>query len=264
MKIGFHTALKLLHAGATVIVTSRFRVDTLERFKGMSDFAKWKDRLVILGCDLRFLPRVEELCDFLWKVRIFFCERMHIARFLSFGCYKALREKEIERLTAQRFVVVVRPPGRITRLFLKIFCQEFDHLDVVIHNACQTIRRPYDYYKPLREKEIEWTARFAALEDGCIQGQEESLQQDTKIMIPKGTFVSYGKEQASPTAATGTTLAENVSSKNTDLIARNDDEDMAGTLLTEEDRTVALGSSQLPGHTDVNGQLIDYRSSHSW
>ena len=32
VKIGFHTALKLLRAGARVIVTTRFRQDAFERF----------------------------------------------------------------------------------------------------------------------------------------------------------------------------------------------------------------------------------------
>ena len=38
VKIGFHTALKLLYSGATVVVTSRFRNDALERFAAQPDF----------------------------------------------------------------------------------------------------------------------------------------------------------------------------------------------------------------------------------
>lgn len=59
LKIGYHTTLMLLRAGATVIATTRFPVDSAERYAKEEDFASWKGRLHIHGLDLRHTPSVE-------------------------------------------------------------------------------------------------------------------------------------------------------------------------------------------------------------
>ena len=59
LKIGYHATLMLLRAGATVIATTRFPVDSALRFSKEEDFAKWRDRLDIYGLDLRHTPSVE-------------------------------------------------------------------------------------------------------------------------------------------------------------------------------------------------------------
>ncbi|NUP06685.1 MAG: SDR family oxidoreductase [Polyangiaceae bacterium] len=59
IKIGFHTALKLLRAGARVIVTTRFPVDAARRFAAEDDAETWQSRLEIHGLDLRHTPSVE-------------------------------------------------------------------------------------------------------------------------------------------------------------------------------------------------------------
>ena len=59
VKIGFQSALKLLRAGARVIVTTRFPVDAAERFALEPDFGAFKSRLEIFGLDLRHAPSVE-------------------------------------------------------------------------------------------------------------------------------------------------------------------------------------------------------------
>ncbi len=56
VKIGFQAALKLLRAGAHVIVTTRFPVDAAERYATQLDYAQFKDRLQIHGIDLRHSP----------------------------------------------------------------------------------------------------------------------------------------------------------------------------------------------------------------
>ena len=53
VKIGYHAAIKLLRAGARVIVTTRFPKDAADRYMREPDFAAWKDRLDIYGLDLR-------------------------------------------------------------------------------------------------------------------------------------------------------------------------------------------------------------------
>ena len=59
VKIGFQAALKLLRAGAHVIVTTRFPVDAAERYALESDYPQFKARLQIHGLDLRHSPSVE-------------------------------------------------------------------------------------------------------------------------------------------------------------------------------------------------------------
>ncbi|SCF26974.1 short chain dehydrogenase [Micromonospora echinospora] len=52
VKIGFHTALKLLRDGADVIVTTRFPRDAARRFAAVPDADDWTHRLYVHGLDL--------------------------------------------------------------------------------------------------------------------------------------------------------------------------------------------------------------------
>ena len=67
LKIGYHITLMLLKAGATVVATTRFPVDSALRFSKEEDFSKWGHRLHIHGLDLRHIPSVELFCDFIEK-----------------------------------------------------------------------------------------------------------------------------------------------------------------------------------------------------
>ena len=97
VKIGYQAGMKLLRAGARLIVTTRFPRDSAVRYAREPDFAEWSDRLEIYGLDLRHTPSVEAFC------------------------------KEV-LATEQR-------------------------LDFIINNACQTVRRPDDFYEHMRETE---------------------------------------------------------------------------------------------------------------
>ena len=97
VKIGYQAGIKLLRAGARLIVTTRFPRDSAARYAREPDFAEWADRLEIYGLDLRHAPSVEAFC------------------------------KEV-LATEQR-------------------------LDFIINNACQTVRRPADFYEHMRETE---------------------------------------------------------------------------------------------------------------
>eukprot|EP00908_Phaeocystis_cordata_P027188 Transcript_9723.p1 GENE.Transcript_9723~~Transcript_9723.p1 ORF type:complete len:433 (+),score=138.74 Transcript_9723:34-1332(+) len=59
MKIGFRVALKLLRCGATVICTTRFPMDGARRFAAQPDAASWLARLHIVGADFRDLKGLE-------------------------------------------------------------------------------------------------------------------------------------------------------------------------------------------------------------
>ena len=90
VKIGYQAGLKLLRAGAELIVTTRFPRDSAARYAGEPDFGEWGHRLQVYGLDLRHTPSVEAFCHEL---------------------------------------LATRP-----------------RLDFIINNACQTVRRPPDFY----------------------------------------------------------------------------------------------------------------------
>ena len=65
LKIGYYTTLMLLRAGATVVATTRFPVDSAIRFAKEEDYHTWKHRLKIHGLDLRHIPSVEIFCNYI-------------------------------------------------------------------------------------------------------------------------------------------------------------------------------------------------------
>jgi NAD(P)-dependent dehydrogenase (short-subunit alcohol dehydrogenase family) len=65
VKIGFQASLKLLRAGAHVVVTTRFPVDAADRYSNEADYPVFRDRLQIHGLDLRHTPSVELFTRFL-------------------------------------------------------------------------------------------------------------------------------------------------------------------------------------------------------
>ena len=90
VKIGYQAGLKLLRAGAELIVTTRFPRDSAARYAEEPDFAEWGHRLQVYGLDLRHTPSVEAFCSELLATR--------------------------------------------------------SRLDFIINNACQTVRRPPQFY----------------------------------------------------------------------------------------------------------------------
>jgi NAD(P)-dependent dehydrogenase (short-subunit alcohol dehydrogenase family) len=69
VKIGYQAGIKLLRAGAELIVTTRFPRDAAARFAAEPDFAEWSSRLQIFGLDLRHTPSVEAFCHELLNTR---------------------------------------------------------------------------------------------------------------------------------------------------------------------------------------------------
>ncbi|MCZ4410457.1 SDR family oxidoreductase [Cryomorphaceae bacterium 1068] len=65
LKIGYHITLMMLRAGATVIATTRFPVDSAIRYAKEDDFDEWGHRLKIHGLDLRHIPSVEIFCNYI-------------------------------------------------------------------------------------------------------------------------------------------------------------------------------------------------------
>jgi NAD(P)-dependent dehydrogenase (short-subunit alcohol dehydrogenase family) len=65
LKIGYQATLMMLRAGARVIATTRFPVDSALRYAKEKDFAAWRNRLHIYGLDLRHTPSVELFCKYI-------------------------------------------------------------------------------------------------------------------------------------------------------------------------------------------------------
>jgi len=97
VKIGYQAGIKLLRAGAQLIVCTRFPRDSAMRYAAEPDFKEWGQRLEIFGLDLRHTPSVEAFCKHLLNTR--------------------------------------------------------SRLDFIINNACQTVRRPPDFYAHMMERE---------------------------------------------------------------------------------------------------------------
>jgi NAD(P)-dependent dehydrogenase (short-subunit alcohol dehydrogenase family) len=97
VKIGYQAGLKLLRAGARLIVTTRFPRDSARRYAQEADFDEWGQRLEIFGLDMRHTPSVEAFC--------------------------------------------------------KQLLETLPRLDFIINNACQTVRRPPEFYAHMMEGE---------------------------------------------------------------------------------------------------------------
>ncbi|MEX2292903.1 MAG: SDR family oxidoreductase [Acidimicrobiales bacterium] len=69
VKIGYQAGIKLLRAGASLIVTTRFPRDSAVRYAAEADFEEWADRLEIYGLDLRHTPSVEAFCHHISATR---------------------------------------------------------------------------------------------------------------------------------------------------------------------------------------------------
>ena len=65
LKIGYQSTLMMLRAGAHVIATTRFPVDSALRYAREEDFQEWKGRLHVYGLDLRHTPSVEIFCNYI-------------------------------------------------------------------------------------------------------------------------------------------------------------------------------------------------------
>src|SRR5471032_497174 len=133
VKIGYQAGIKLLRAGAHLIVTTRFPRDSAARYAGESDFESWGDRLEIFGLDLRHTPSVEAFCSHLSETR--------------------------------------------------------ERLDFIVNNACQTVRRPADFYRHMLEGETE-ASRDMPAEARRLLGEYEGLRRTD--MLPSGATPPVG------------------------------------------------------------------------
>ncbi len=186
VKIGYQAGIKLLRAGARLIVTTRFPRDSAARYAAEPDFEAWKDRLEIFGLDLRHTPSVEAFCRHLLETR--------------------------------------------------------DRLDFIVNNACQTVRRPPDFYRHMMDREL---ARASDLDPVArtLLGGYEGLR--GYHLLPEGTAVVA--DAVSPSSAPGLVHAAALSQ---------------AKLLPEE---MEAQRGLFPeGRLDQDLQQVDLRERNSW
>jgi len=108
VKIGFQASLKLLRAGAHVVVTTRFPIDAAERYSKEADFPAFRERLQIHGLDLRHTPSVEIFTRFL-------LERLpRLDYILNNACQTVRRPAGFfQHLLAKEAAVVATLPGEL-------------------------------------------------------------------------------------------------------------------------------------------------------
>ncbi len=192
VKIGYQAGLKLLRAGARLIVTTRFPRDSAARYAQEVDFGQWGHRLEIFGLDLRHTPSVEAFCAELLATH--------------------------------------------------------DRLDFIINNACQTVRRPPEFYAHMIASET------AALQDTPeavrkLLGTYEGLR-GYSLLPESGPLDGNAVQMTSARSladAAGLTRAAELSQV---------------PLLAEE----LLGQKHLfpEGRLDQDLQQVDLRGRNSW
>jgi NAD(P)-dependent dehydrogenase (short-subunit alcohol dehydrogenase family) len=67
VKIGFETAIRLLECNCTVIVTTRFVADAIDRFSKHPKYETFKSKLIIYPLDLRRKTHIDNFCNFMYK-----------------------------------------------------------------------------------------------------------------------------------------------------------------------------------------------------
>ncbi len=130
VKIGYQAAIKLLRAGARVIVTTRFPHDAARRYAEEEDYASFADRLQVFGLDLRHTPSVER--------------------------------------------------------FTRHLSSHTDRLDFLLHNACQTVRRPPGYYAHLVSRETQPLASLPEAARRVLSEYEEIRQHGEAPLVASG------------------------------------------------------------------------------
>lgn len=181
---------------------------------------------------------------------------------------------------------------------LEAFCQYLKHkfghvgIDIIINNACQTVRRPTAYYKPLVEKEETlWHERDHVHTNILLSCVEfERIRRQLMISHASPLVIENQPKQTSllpPNEVEVNSRYPNViindaiipSSTQSYVIVEKDGLDlkdssfeatgiafsaaMTQTCLLPDD--VGIHSSHLPpGLSDINGQQLDLRTTNSW
>ena len=189
VKIGYQAGIKLLRAGARLIVTTRFPRDSAARYAAEPDFEEWGHRLHIYGLDLRHTPSVEAFCR--------------------------------EMLT------------------------RYDRLDFIINNACQTVRRPPEFYAHMMDEETK-ALRDLAEPARRLLGAYEGLR--GYHLLPEGD---------------PSTLPVRLDKATSDVAGLTHAAALSQVPLLPEEREAQKGLFP-EGKLDQDLQQVDLRGRNSW
>ncbi len=190
VKIGYQAGIKLLRAGAHLIVTTRFPRDSAMRYAKEPDFAEWGHRLEIFGLDLRHTPSVEAFCQQLM--------------------------------------------------------QSHSRLDFIVNNACQTVRRPPDFYQHMME------AENAAL---------ESMPEPVRQLV--GAYEGARGYNMLPEASSASQLDETTAKLRRDAVGLTHAAQLSQLKLLAEEHEAQQALFPV-GKLDQDLQQIDLRERNSW
>ena len=165
-----------------------------------------------------------------------------------------------------------------------------DGIDMLINNACQTVRRPAGYYLPLVERESDlWSKGDESHRNvlaGCTQFERirrrlvNSEQSDNQVkLLPAGSnglllksHPDDGKQDmqdettANELVTKGNSSSSSSSSNNKvpfDATGISHSADMSQMAIIPED--VGVDEQVMPsGLSDINGHQVDLRSTNSW
>jgi len=185
VKIGYQAGIKLLRAGASLIVTTRFPRDAACRYADESDAHEWEGRLKVYGLDLRHTPSVEAFCQ-------------HID-------------------------------------------DRYARLDHIVNNACQTVRRPPEFYRHMLDLEIDALPRMPERARRFLGGVDGLRAPD--LLESAAPALSAVADGALPGVAPSAALSQ--------AALLPDDTGDSGHLFPE-------------GQLDEDLQQVDLRGRNSW
>lgn len=164
--------------------------------------------------------------------------------------------------------------------FVRFLKQKFTNgIDILINNACQTVRRPAAYYTPQVQREQELWSTGDDTHKSLLDGCQEFERIRRKVMMDHkkgGKRLEGGQLPSILPASAGDTesfepLDENsetiISTTNQptpfDLTGLSHSAAMSQMVILPEDAGVS-DSVLPPGITDINGQQLDLRKTNSW
>ena len=171
-------------------------------------------------------------------------------------------------------------------------------IDILINNACQTVRRPVGYYTPIVEKELKlWkesdeTHKMILADCSAFEHVRRKLDMDQRSDVRRPRLKSALQTKALlPSMSVETVEGDEEKDEESDndksalIVAKADTKQtpeideavrvpfettglthsaaMSQTILLPEDAGVS-DSVLPPGVTDINGQQLDLRTTNSW
>ncbi len=149
----------------------------------------------------------------------------------------------------------------ISRLesFCKFVTQHYDRLDVIVNNACQTVRRPSAYYAHLIDAEIQYNSISGNLSGDSTNPMHEVLQKNN-------LFCHEKLKQTNQLIAVADNVSEHcIASRESNNWAINNlsSAEMTQLIIAPED--IGVDETAFPaGALDVNNQQVDLRKKNSW